>query len=52
MNEEISHIKYTKSLEESGLLIKGVSQAIKNESKEQNIGFLGMLFDSLDIRHC
>ena len=35
-------MKKVKSLEESGLLIKGVSKTIKNEAKEQ---FLGMLFD-------
>ena len=35
------------SLEESGLLIKGVSEAIKNEAKEQKGGFLGMLLDTL-----
>ena len=36
-NEEMNDImKIVKSLEESVLLIKGVSEAIKNESKEQN----------------
>ena len=35
-------MKIVKSLEESGLLIKGISEAIKNEAKEQR-GFLGML---------
>ena len=35
-NEEINDImKIVKSLEESGLLIKGVREAIKNEAKEQ-----------------
>ena len=34
-NEEINYIiKIVKSLEESGLLIKGVSETIKNEAKE------------------
>ena len=34
-NEEMNDImKIVKSLEESGLLIKGVSQTIKNEAKE------------------
>ena len=42
-NEEMNDImKIIKSPEESGLLIKGVSEAIKNETKEQKIGFLGM----------
>ena len=36
-----------KSLEESGLLIKGVSETINNEAKEQKGGFLGMLFGTL-----
>ena len=34
-NEEMEDImKIVKSLEESGLLIKGVSETIKNETKE------------------
>ena len=42
-NEEIYNIrKIIKSLDESGLLIKGVSETIKNEAKEQQGGFLGM----------
>ena len=36
-------MKIVKSLEESGLLIKVLSETIKNEAKEQNGGFLGML---------
>ena len=39
-----------KSLEESGLLIKGISEAIKNEAKEQNGGFLSMLLGTLGAR--
>ena len=35
--------KTVKSLEESGLLINGVSETIKNKAKEQKKGFLGML---------
>ena len=43
-NEEMNGIiKIVKSLEEFGLLIKGVSETIKNEEKEQKDGFLGML---------
>ena len=40
--------KQLKLLEESGLLIKGVSQTIKNEAKEQKEGFLSMLLGTLD----
>ena len=46
-NEEIN-IKIVKSLEESGLLIKGVSDTIKNEAKEQKEDFLGMLLGTLE----
>ena len=48
-NEEINDImKIVKSLEESGLLIKVVSETIKNEAKEQKDGFLSMLLGTLD----
>ena len=40
-------MKIIKSLEESGLLIKGVIETIQNEAKEQKGGFLGMLFGAL-----
>ena len=40
-------MKIIKPLEESGLLIKGVRETIKNEAKEQNGGFLGMLLGTL-----
>ena len=33
-------MKIIKSLEESGLLIKGASESIKNERREQKRGFL------------
>ena len=47
-NEEMNDImKITKSLEESWLLIKGVSETIKNEAKEQKGGFLGILLGTL-----
>ena len=36
-------IKIVKSLEDSGLLLKGVSKTIQNEAKEQKGGFLSML---------
>ena len=47
-NEEMNDImKIVKSLEESGLSVKGVSETIKNEAKEQKGGFLGMLLSTL-----
>ena len=43
-NEEMEDIKkIAKSLEESGLLIKGIRETIKNEAKEQKGRFLPML---------
>ena len=48
LNGEMNDImKIVKSLEESGLLIKGVSKTIKNEAKEQKEGFLIMISGSL-----
>ena len=35
-------IRIVKSLEDSGLLLKGVSETIQNEAKEQKGGFLSM----------
>ena len=35
--------KMIKSLKESGLLVKGISEAIKNEKKEQKAEFFSML---------
>ena len=50
-NKEMNDImKIVKSLEESGLLIKGVSETIKNEAKEQRRGFLEMLLGTLGAR--
>ena len=40
-------MKIVKSLRKSGLLMKDVSEKIKNESKEQKGGFLSMLLGSL-----
>ena len=49
-NEEMNNImKVIKSLEESCLLIKGVSEAIKNEEKEQKGSFLSMLLGTLGV---
>ena len=48
-NKETNDImKIDKSLEESGLLIKGVNKSIKNKAEEQKGGFLGMLLGTLD----
>ena len=40
-------IKIVKSLEESGLLIKGFGETFKNEVKEQKREFLGMLLGTV-----
>ena len=40
-------MKIIKALENSGILLKGVSKAIKNETKEQKGGFLSMLLGTL-----
>ena len=39
------NMEIVKSLEKSGLLIKGLSETIKNKAKEQKVGFLSMLLD-------
>ena len=42
-NDEIHDIiKIVKSLEYSGLLVKGVTETVQNEVKEQKGGFLSM----------
>ena len=47
-NEEMNDtMKIFKSLEESSLLIKGVSKTIKNEAKYQKGGFLRMSLGTL-----
>ena len=43
-------IKIIKSLEDSGLLLKGVSETIQNETKEQKRGFDSMLLGTLGAR--
>ena len=40
-------LKTVKSLEDSGLLLEGVSETIKNETKEQKERLLGMLLGTL-----
>ena len=47
-NDEMDGIlKIFKSLENSGVLLKGVSETIQNEAKEQREGFLSMLLGTL-----
>ena len=47
-NEEMNDfMKIVKSLEESGLLIKSISERIKTEAKVQKEGFLSMLLGTL-----
>ena len=46
--EDLNDImKIIKALENSGILLKGVSKTIENETKEQRGGFLGMLLGTL-----
>ena len=40
-------IKIVKSLEDSGLLLEGVTETVKNGVKEQKGGFLSMLLGTL-----
>ena len=40
-------IKIVKSLEDSGLLLKGVTETVQNEVNEQKGGFLSMLLGTL-----
>ena len=47
-NDEIEDIiKIVKSLEDSGLLLEGVTETVQNEVKEQKEGFLIMLLGTL-----
>ena len=46
-NEDMNIIKITKSLEDSGVLIDGVTETVKHEIKKQEGGFLGSLFAPL-----
>ena len=48
LNKDIEDlIKIVKSLEDSGLLLKGVTESVQNEVKEQKGGFLSMLLGAL-----
>ena len=47
-NEEMNDImKIVQALEDSNILLKGVTKTIKNETKEQKAGFLSMLLRTL-----
>ena len=47
-NEEMNVImKIVQALKDSNILLKGVTKTIKNETKEQEGGFLGMLLGTL-----
>ena len=47
-NKEMNDImKTVQALEDSNILLKGVTKTIKNETKEQKGGFLGMLLGTL-----
>ena len=47
-NEMEDIVKIVKSLEDSGLLLKGVTETVQNEVKEQKGGFLSILLGPLD----
>ena len=48
-NEEMNDImKIFQALEDSNILLKGVNKTIKNETKEQKLGFLSMLLGTLE----
>ena len=42
-------IKIVKALEDSGLLLEGVTKSVQNEVKEQNGGFLSALLGTLGV---
>ena len=46
-NEEMNIMKIVQALQDSDILIKGVTRTIKNETKEQKGGFLSMLLGTL-----
>ena len=47
-NDEMNDIiKIVQVLEDSNILLKGVTETVKNETKEQKGGFLSMLLGTL-----
>ena len=52
-NEEMNDImKIVNALEDSNILLKGVTKTIRNETKEQKGGFLSMLLGTLELVFC
>ena len=52
-NEEMNDImKIVQALEDSNILLKGVTKTIKNETEEQKGGFLSMLLGTLGTLVC
>ena len=48
LNEEMNGLmKIVQALEDSNILLKGATKTIKNETKEQKRGYLGMLLGTL-----
>ena len=45
--EDVNDMKIIEALENSGILLKGVSKTIENETKEQRGGFLSMLLGTV-----
>ena len=45
--EDMNDMKIIEALENSGILLKGVTKTVENETKEQRGGFLGMLLETL-----
>ena len=45
--EDMNKMKIIEALENSGILLKGVTKTIENETKKQRGGFLGMLLGTL-----
>ena len=49
-NKEMNDMKkIVQALEDSNILLKGVTKTIKNETKEQKGGILSMLFGTLGL---
>ena len=46
-NEEMNIIKIVQALDDSNILLKGFTDTVKNETKEQKGGFLSMLLGTL-----
>ena len=44
---DFDNFKWNQALEDSNILLKGVTKTIKNETKEQKEGFLSMLLGTL-----